>query len=62
MDCVPPKEFAEEAGKEFTCQECGPVVFETFSDVDQCRIGLEQRYDRITRVGCRAPKKNAHKR
>ena len=57
MDCVPPKEFAKHAGKEFTCQKCGPVVFEKICVVDQRRIALEKRFDRITRVECRPSQK-----
>ena len=57
MDCVPPKKFMENARNKFTCQECGPVVFEKFSDVEQRRTALENKFDRIICVGCRRPPK-----
>ena len=53
MDWVPPKEFAEYAGKKVHVPEVRSGRFRNKCDVDKRRIALERRFDRITCVECR---------
>ena len=62
MECVPPKEFAKHAGKEFTCQKCGPVLFERLCDVSKRNIALEKRKDLITCIVLAFARKSTRRR